>query len=150
MKELKMSVPYYILDAIRNFAEEIGTEPLQTTADMLANHMFCESELIENPERYSKIFKCTDNNVDIITLVLPVSDAVWEALNDMACDRKEKPQILAVRLIAKELGYEETEESNEEDYRQLGFEHHEDILYELFGVTNDSDLDDAIDCFNQD
>lgn len=35
-----------------------------------------------------------------------------------------------------------------EDYKELGYENPEDILYEMFGVDNDEDLEYAIDCWD--
>ena len=32
-----------------------------------------------------------------------------------------------------------------EDYLEMGYEDPNDILYEMFGVDNDEDLDDALD-----
>ena len=36
------------------------------------------------------------------------------------------------------------------DYLEMGYENPEDILYEMFGVDNDEDLDDALDCWGND
>lgn len=152
MTELKLTVTYDFLEAIRNHAQELSAEPLQLSVDLLSNHLLCQSELIKDAESYAKAFKCTDYRSGKIKLVLPLSDDVFEALNDAARTYKVKLSVLAVRFIANELGYEEEEESDEEDYKQLGYDHPEDILYEMFGITDgdDMDLEDALDCWNND
>lgn len=37
-----------------------------------------------------------------------------------------------------------------EDYLEMGYEDPNDILYEMFGVDNDDDLDDALDSWAND
>ena len=37
-----------------------------------------------------------------------------------------------------------------EDYREMGYEDPNDILYEMFGVENDEDLDYALECWCND
>lgn len=37
-----------------------------------------------------------------------------------------------------------------EDYWGMGYEEMEDILFEMFGVDNDAELEYALDCWNND